>query len=118
MASLSRGQLFEIRAWTGTAEPSDEQLNNRWQDLAFGNVLEVARQVLQERLGDLLAGPAAFNAQGDYSEDNKATIATLRQQIADLSIVLDGNAIPGQDLTTVVEPATMVRSDRERLNFG
>lgn len=117
MAKLTRGQIAEIRAWVGDRSPTDEDLQNRMDDLGE-TTLHVARQVLQERLGALTAGPAQFSAEGDYSANNIKTIETLTKQIADLSLIIEGQAIPGYDPdATQADTAYLVRDDRERL-FG
>ena len=113
--SLTRAEFFRIRAWVGD-EPDEENIQNRFEDLG-GDVLETSRQILQERLGDLTSGPDSFNAQGDYSEDNKAVIELLTQQIKDLSILIDGSTIPGFDASKAEtsETGRLIRTDRPRL---
>lgn len=113
--TLTRQQLYAIRAWVG-GDPTEKELEERFDDLG-GDAREVARQVLQERLGDLTSSPAVWNAAGDYSEDNKDVIATLRQQVADLSLLIDGQTIPGYDpeAADTAAPAQLQRDDRERL---
>lgn len=115
MAALERWQFAEIRAWVGDT-PTNEDLQNRFDDTG-GTTLVVARQVLQQRLGDLTSGPDTFSAEGDYSESNKDVMATLRQQIKDLSLIIEGQTIPGYVPTAnQTTPAHLTRDDRERLN--
>lgn len=113
MAELTRAQVFQVRAWVGDT-PDQQEIQERFDDLG-GTIHEVARQILQERLGSLSDGPAKFNAQGDYSADNTANIAILESKIADLSIIIEGVPVPGLDTTVCADAPSLVRDDRERL---
>lgn len=77
---LTADDLAEVRRLVGSAAPpTDADLDAIYDRL--GTVEDVALEVLQGRYADLLAGPAKWSVEGDFSIDNSATINALGKQI-------------------------------------
>lgn len=81
--SLTADDLAKVRQMVGSATPpTDADLDAIYDRL--GKVDDVALEVLQGRFAGLLAGPAKWAVEGDFSIDATANIAALRQQITRL----------------------------------
>lgn len=52
--------------------------------MSGGDVVLAALSILRTRLADMLAAPAVWSVQGDYSEDRRANLDHLRSQIVGL----------------------------------
>lgn len=113
MAQLTHAQIAAIREWVGPTDVvKQEDLTASWNIHADINL--VSRAILRTRRARILASAAKFSVEGDYSEDNTETLRRLDTDIADLSTLIDGATIPGED-PTATGSARMYRPDIERL---
>jgi hypothetical protein len=87
----------ELRAWTGSL-PDREELEERWR-LAGESVYRAALAILRERRADLLASPARWAVEGDYSQDSSGNLAQLNAQIAQLETLAEDPAATSSALT-------------------
>lgn len=80
---LTADDLAEVRKLVGSATPpTDADLDAIYDRL--GTVADVALEVLQGRYADLLAGPAKYSVEGDFSVDATANLKALAGVIDDL----------------------------------
>lgn len=80
---LTADDLAKVRQMVGSAAPpTDADLDAIYDRL--GKVEDVALEVLQGRYADLLAGPAKWAVEGDFSIDATANLAALGKQITNL----------------------------------
>lgn len=81
MATLTTDQEQWLRRQVGTTiELTD--LQTRYDRL--GDLVEVAREVLEQRLADFSADPAQFDVTGTYSQNTGANIKALQDALAAL----------------------------------
>lgn len=81
MADLTEEDLVYLRTQIGSGlNGSDAQ--DRFDRL--GNTRLVVKEILEQRLADLLAQPATFNVAGEYSQSTAENIKALQQQLENL----------------------------------
>lgn len=81
--ALSPEDLIWVRNQIGDAiPPTDADLDTRYDVLA--DRAEVAREVLDRRLANLLATPATFAVSGEYSQSTESNIKTTEAKLAAL----------------------------------
>lgn len=102
--ALNATQLSWIRSKVGST-PDDAALNTLYTQ--FGNIQDVARQVLSQRLADMASTPATFNVEGAYSQSTNENLKTLREQLADPDLYTDEEEQPGE---VVIVPPRRRRS--------
>jgi hypothetical protein len=77
-------EIAGVRRWVGSTNPDDDAI---WDAFAeFGTVELTAKAILEQRLADLLDGPASFSVHG-YSESNAQIITSLEKKILELSVI-------------------------------
>ena len=80
---MTEAELAQVRAIIGSTEPpSDADLAAAYGRL--GSVDAVALEVVEGRYANLIAGPAKWSVEGDFSVDNTETIKRLAGVIADI----------------------------------
>lgn len=78
---LSADDLRWVRVKIGSATPpSDEDLSAAYTRLGDDRVA-VVREVLNERLGNLLTAPTQVTVSGEYSRDTRGLIEALRHAL-------------------------------------
>lgn len=80
--ALTESQIRYMRRFVGTTAPSDAELEQRLTRL--GDMDEVVREVLDERLSNLESEPAQFSIPGSYSQDQGANIRSLRRRLTEI----------------------------------
>lgn len=94
--ALTAAELIELRAVIGKGTPpTDADLNTKFDRL--GSVTLVAREVLSERLADLLTKPTSFSIPGEYSESRGGQIKALQEQL----VALGGGVLSGTRIATL-----------------
>jgi hypothetical protein len=88
MAALTVVDLAYLHAQLGT-DADEDDLQERYDRL--GTTAGVVREVLQQRLADLLVTPAQFAVPGEYTQGTGENIKALQAQLAELGGV-DGTA--------------------------
>lgn len=79
---LTEQEIAFLRAEVGS-DPPDEQLQDRMDRL--GSVLQVADEILRERLANLVAAPASLNVPGVIGVNTAANITALQKQLGRLT---------------------------------
>lgn len=104
------GEVEAIRRHIGSGDPpSDADLLASFN--ALGSAEAVALPILETRLADMIANPAKWSVDGDFSRDHTENIKALRAKIAELQgLVPDSAGHLVGHLTT----ARMVRTGRGR----
>lgn len=106
--ALEEATEAEIRTWVGTAAETSD-LAARYERLR--SVHAVALEVLRLRLADVLANPATFSIDGDYSQSWGENIRTLRSQVAQLELLV---AAGSTAVAGTVTTGQLTRCDRGR----
>lgn len=89
--TLEQSAYFRSQLGTTIDEPDLESRLSR-----LGDEESVAREVLDQRLADLLAKPAQFAVPGEYSENRGENIKALQSKLAGL-----GGTGTGSVVTTI-----------------
>jgi hypothetical protein len=107
---LSLGDLAVVRSHVGqTTPPSDDDLRVIYDRL--GSPEATALEVLRGRLADMLANPARFTVDGDYTSDHAANIKGLTVKIAELESAVQRIEDPTAGM---VSTTRLVRAGRSR----
>lgn len=109
--TITADELAEIREWIGSAVPPSDGTLEEWFG-TLGSTAAVARRVVRQRLADLRATAAKFTAEGDYSEDWSANIATLERLERTLASAV--TAATAADGTGTLTTGLLTRADRCR----
>jgi hypothetical protein len=103
-------ELAIVRSHVGsTVPPSDDDLRLIYDRV--GSPEATALEVLRGRLADMLANPARFTADGDYTESYEANIKGLMAKIAELESVVQRIEDPTAGMVTTTR---LVRAGRSR----
>jgi len=127
MARIGPADRALIRSYVGAGEPSDSDLGDILKRHG-GEPYAAALEVVRTRRASLLATPAQWSANGDYSENWTATIRALEGTIRELVPLAQaaaasglGDADPNADAGHIaataalptLAPSRMVRCDRD-----
>lgn len=78
---ISEADLAVLRSHVGS-EPPDEDLRLRYE--RTGSVERTAYEILRGRYADMLANPAKWSVDGDFTKDHTENLKALQGQLASL----------------------------------
>lgn len=101
--ALTVDQTVYLQTQLGTGTDADD-LEARYTRL--GDVIAVAREVLEIRLADLESQPEQFNVAGEYGQTTKEQMAAIRGKLVSLGTSEDE---PTASTARLVSPARRPR---------